>query len=562
MDRPRAVRMAGLCVMTAIVLAGLSAAPAAAHKHPQAPFVEEPAIVDLQAAVDASIDLTQRTGSNVVTQNIRRTFVLATGSGFIVNGDGTILTVNAVVPTTVRPGDLAAINQALSRDYGITVPSSAFAPGARVRECSHPTPDRTICVSFSDPAARAYPFVFPALKQGQGMPATVLRPGHAPGDVAVIKVAGNGNMPAVNLATSVSNLEPFTVLGFKSLPNGQTPPTAAPGHFKPPDSHTINPADLGTVLAGLRAGLRGGPLVDDTGRVVGLMSDVAGGSGQRGFDMKDLAALRAALDAAGVTATQGPVDTAFQAAVSFFQARHYTPAVPGFRQVLQLDPSHALAQQELRVASAKAGGPEDLHGKEDMSGGVDTSESGSQRPLGLWLGAGGGVLLAGALALGFLLMRRRRADGEPVVATAGPPAIMARPRPPVSGSAPAPGPGARVGPGSGSGSGSGRRSLPGAISRLTQRPLRSATPPRDGSLPPAPAGAAPATTGAGSLGQRPVGVAPVAPATGPGSGAARMEGKAQPTFCTRCGGPLAPRHRFCGFCGAAVNPAGPPVSNP
>lgn len=561
MDRARAVRLAGLCAVTAVVLAGLTAAPAAAHKHPQAPFVEEPAVVAVQAAVDASIDQTQQVGSNQVTTNVRRTFVLATGSGFTVNGDGTILTVSAVVPTTVRPGDLAAINQALSHDYGMTVPASAFVAGARVRECSQPTPDRSTCVSFSEPVVRVFPFVFPALKQG--LTATVLLPGHAAGDVAVIKVAGNGNMPAVNLASSVSNLEAFTVLGFESLPNGQTPPTGVQGHFKPPGSHTINPPDLPKVLAGLRAGLRGGPLVDDSGRVVGLISD-SGGSGQAGFQVQDLAALQAALRTAGVTATQGPVDTAFQSAVSFFQARHYTPAVPGFRQVLQFYPGHALAQQELRVASAKAGGPEDLHGKEDMGGGVDTSESATQRPLGLWFGVGGALLLA-AVA-GALLLRRRRGGREPVGVTVGPPAIMPRPRPPVSGSAPAPGlaPGSAgpAGPGS---AWSGRRSLPGAISRLTQRSLRSATPPRNGSLPPAPAGAgsqpqpprgvAPAP-GPGTAGRN-AGSGPGAVAAGAGAGAAGPEGRAQPAFCTRCGGPLAPLHRFCGFCGTAVNPATP-----
>jgi S1-C subfamily serine protease len=545
MDRPRAVRLASLCAVAAFLLTGLSAAPAAAHQHPQAPFVEEPAVVEVQAAVDASIDQTQQVGSNVVTSNVRRTFVLATGSGFTVNGDGTILTVTAVVPTAVRPSDLAAINQALSRDYGIVMPAGAFAAGTRVRACSHPAPDRSTCVSFSDPVVRVFPFVSPALKQG--LTAAVLRPGHAPGDVAVIKVSGNGNMPAVNLAASVSNLEAFTVLGFKSQPNGATPPTAVPGHFKPPGSHTINPADLANVLAGLRAGLRGGPLVDDNGRVVGLISDVASASGERGFEVQDLAALRAALAGAGVTATQGPVDTAFQSAASFFQARHYTPAVPGFRQVLALYPGHALAQQELRVASAKAGGPEDLHGVEDMAG--DTSESGSQRPLGLWLGAGGAVLLLATVALAVLLRQRRRGRRELAVATAAPPALMPRPRPPVSGSASAP-----ASPASGTGDAAAdRRSLPRVAPRLTRWSQRSGTPPRDGSLPPA-------LADAGGHGQRPRGATPPRqqPGPDPGSsaGAARTEGKLQPAFCTRCGGPLTPLHRFCGFCGAPVNPAG------
>jgi hypothetical protein len=552
MDRSRAVRLAGLCVMTALVLAGLSAAPAAAHKHPQAPFVEEPAVVYLQTAVDASIDRTQKVGGNLVTTTAPRTFVLATGSGFTVNGDGTIVTVNAAVPTTVRPGDLTAINQVLSRDYGITLSPSVFSPGTRgVRAC---TQDHSTCVKLNDPVTRVFPFVFPALKQG--LTASVLKPGGADNDVAVIKVGGNGNMPAVNLASSVSNLAAFTVLGFQSLPNGQAPPAQVQGHFKPAGSGTIDKADLPKLRSGLRPELRGGPLVDDSGRVVGLLSgsSIATGSAA-GLEMKDLAALRAALQAAGASASQGPVDTAFQSAASFFQARHYTPAVPGFRQVLQLYPGHALAQQELQVASAKAGGPEDLHGKEDMAGGVDTSESGSQRPLGLWLGAGGGVLLLAALVVGFLLLRRR-AGRQPPAATEGVPAIMARPRPPVSGSAPAPAPGSPGGPTSDPGSGSGRRSVPGALSRLAQRPLRQATPPRDGSLPPAPA-AAPASATGGSQGPRPVSVAPAVPGTGPGvgTGVTRAEGKAQSAFCTRCGGPLAPRHRFCGFCGAAVSPS-------
>ncbi len=545
MDRLRAARLAILGAATAALLAGPGVAPAGAHNHPQAPFADEPAVVYLQTAVDASIDQTQKTGSNVVTTNVHRTFVLATGSGFTVNGDGTIVTVNAAVPTTVRPGDLGAINQALSKDYGITLPASAFATGTRVRAC---TPDHGTCVAFSDPVIRVFPFVSPALKQG--LAASVLKAGGAASDVAVIKVGGNGNMPAVNLAASVSNLAAFTVLGFPDVPNGQAPPVGIAGHYKPAGSHTIDPADLPKVKAALRPGLRGGPLVDDSGRVVGLISDLGGGAG---FGMKDLAAVHAALQAAGASAAQGPVDTAFQSAASFFLARHYTPAVPGFRQVLQLYPSHALAQQDLRAASAKAGGPEDLHGKEDLMGGVDTSESGSQRPLGLWLGTGGGVLLLGVLALGVLLRRRRRGQ-EP--AQVGPPAIAARPRPPVSGSAVAPVPSAGAGPpvaGGGPGpGGSARRSFPGAISRLTQRPLRSATPPRDGSLPgpvgpfpPGPAGHAP----------RPVSMTPAgaAPGTGAVPGGTRSEGRAQPAFCTRCGGPLAPRHRFCGFCGNAVN---------
>ena len=273
------------------------------------------------------------------------------------------------------------------------------------------------------------------------------------------------------------------------------------GHFKTgPGDRVLDPKEtkVDDLLAKLDDGLAGGPLVNDEGRVIGLATTGRDGK----LDVRFVEAIKKELQANGVQPAQGPVDSAFAEAKGYFDARHYTLAVPRLQDVLRLYPQHALAKQLLGTATAKAGGPEDLH-LSDMEAATPAAKG---RGSLFWVGVGVGVLLLVGLALAVMFRSRLR-----------------RPSPPA-----APAPAGRPAP-----------VAPRGTIRVGPAPPAGAKPGSQRQEPPGDGVAAGTAAGAGSRGQMQVRTA-------------KDLTTSKPAFCTQCGKPLAAGHRFCGFCGTRV----------
>ncbi|HEV8649721.1 MAG TPA: trypsin-like peptidase domain-containing protein [Actinomycetes bacterium] len=510
----RRARVPHLVILLATALAlplGLGVSPAAAHKHPGAPVVAEPAVVYVETSVLTKINVTERGFGGTVTTPYQRSFPLGRGSGFVVNPDGTIVTVSRAVGGGVGGADIDAAADAFQEGYrDLKIPKEFVQTGFKAvlespdsprRGCFDTDPTHSACVDFARPAFRVFPYV---AGSGAGLKATVVHAGKAGGEVAVLKVDSKEGMPSANLASSSATAVPFTVLGFTRPVAGQDRPQKVAGHFKnAPGARTIDSdpkqTNVNDLLAKLGGGLAGGPLVNDEGRVIGLASKTPDGQ----LDIRFVEAIREELKASGVEPAQGPVDTAFAEAKGYFDARHYSPAVTRLQDVLRLYPQHALARQLLGTAVAKAGGPEDLHPRNMGT----ESAGGSERGLLFWVAVAAGVLLLAGLALAVAFRGRfRRPAPREAPAVAGRPASAA-PRGVV-----------KVGP-----------APPGG----PQPGSRRQEPPGDGVV-------TGASVGAGSRGQMQVRTAK--DLTG-----------SRPSFCTQCGKPLAVGHRFCGFCGTRVS---------
>jgi len=509
MCRGRVPHVVVLLAATTALSFGVGVSPAAAHKHPGAPIVVEPAIVYVETSVLTKVNVTERGFGGTVTTPNQRSFVLGRGSGFVVNPDGTVVTASRAAGSGLGGADIDAAANAFQEKYGeLKVPIRFVQTGFQraletpvrfTRGCFETDASRTTCVDFGSPATRVFPYVDNA--SATGLKATVVHAGKDGGEVAVVKADSSKDMPSVNLAASSSAAVPFTVVGFTRPVTGQDRTQSVPGHFKTgPGDRVLDPKEtkVDDLLAKLDDGLAGGPLVNDEGRVIGLATTGRDGK----LDVRFVEAIKKELQANGVQPAQGPVDSAFAEAKGYFDARHYTLAVPRLQDVLRLYPQHALAKQLLGTATAKAGGPEDLH-LSDMEAATPAAKG--RGPL-FWVGVGVGVLLLVGLALAVMFRSRLR-----------------RPSPPA-----APAPAGRPAP-----------VAPRGTIRVGPAPPAGAKPGSQRQEPPGDGVAAGTAAGAGSRGQMQVRTA-------------KDLTTSKPAFCTQCGKPLAAGHRFCGFCGTRV----------
>ena len=177
-----------------------------------------------------------------------------------------------------------------------------------------------------------------------------------------------------------------------------------------------------------------------------------------------------------------------------YKNKSYAAAIPSLKETLELYPGHALARQYLEVAEAKQGTAEDATGRQSDVKGISVETDGH-------------VALDNR--------RGRRAAGG---GGAGGPRGGAPGQPPAASTAPR------------------RRRRPGA---LREGAGAAATRPPGGADHPARAG------GLAQARPRPPapGRAPVATARRPAPAAEEVG------FCTECGRPVEPEHKFCGYCG-------------
>jgi hypothetical protein len=553
-------------LLAALALTGLAAGPAGAHSHPTQVELDAPAVVFVKTFAQVNVSLVEHNRHGRHIGLLQRTYEpeLASGSGFAVDPNGTIVTAGDVVTPDLARAKVFAVNKIFGERYGrnAPVPRDPFDQhhitnfpddplDTRLQRCYKPnTTDNTGgCLISVSRLVRVYPWVSDQKKYG-ALPAEVLSPAEGKTqDVAVMRV-GASSMPTVALGQSASATKGFTVLGFEDVPTAKpSSQVQLIGHFKAPGGPPFDKDEyLPKLEAGLAAGARGGPLVAaDTGQVTGLLATPAdttrGAPAAAEPSFVDVKRIRDVLASVGVEPRRGPTDAVFEDAMHSFKNKLYTAPIPSFERALDLYPGHALATADLAVAKAKAGTAEDLTGKE----GAGQGAAGAAGGLPGWvLPVVTFVVVLAVLVAAIVLLRRWRGEAEPGGEAAVPPKPAG-----AAAAASSTGPDRRP------------KALPSPPAGPAQPSVGKARAGADGTAPPAPGapkpsavrplagrqvGAAVAAQPAGSL-QRPSG-----PAANPGEAATprRWTPEDAQTFCTQCGHRLGSGHRFCGFCGTPV----------
>jgi hypothetical protein len=562
-------------VLAALALVGLAAAPAGAHDHPSQVELDAPAVVFVKTFAEVNVSLIEHNRHGQHIGLMQRTYEpeLASGTGFAVDPNGTIVTTGGVVTPDLDRARVYAVNKVFSERYGdkARTPSDPFDQhhiknlsddplDTRLQRCYKPnTTDNTGgCLLSVSRVVRVYPWVSDQKKYGT-LPAEVLSPtGDKSQDVAVLRV-GASSMPTVALGQSASATKAFTVLGFGDVPTGKaSSQIQLIGHFKAAGGPPFdNDEYLPKLEDGLRNGARGGPLVAaQTGQVTGLLSLPADTTGEASESAKpefvDAKRIREVLTSVGVEPRRGPTDTVFEDAMHSFKNKLYTAPITSFQRAIELYPGHALATEDLAVAKAKAGTAEDQTGKEGAGSSGSTGGGG----LPGWMPVVVGVLVVLAVLAAVFLLRRRGDRIEPDSDTS---AATTKP----AGASTASSTGARRTP---------PKALPSPPVGAAGKAVGKNGPRRDGATPPSPTAApAPPAGRGGASGQRAaqlgaaVAAQPATPAKpGPSAVAAKPAADQagapvawapdeDPSFCTSCGHRLGAGHRFCGFCGTPVS---------
>jgi hypothetical protein len=502
----------------ALALLGLIVPPAFAHTHPTPVERAEPAVVRVETSVQVDISLMEhdRHGKHIGLYQRRYELVVNAGSGFAVDPSGAIVAAGGVIKADTSKAEIYAVNRIFNDRYGNRAPLPAKPENkttirnddpddplnGRLQRCYRVnTADTTGgCVIATNRVIRVYPYVSSQARYGNLVASVVYPKTEDPGDapVSVLKVGAN-SMPSVNLGDSTAGTANLAALGFtkipKEAPSPKGPMVNAKGHLIGSGPEVEKDEFQPKLASAIAAGIWGGPVVGETGDTTGFLQVRPGPDGKLVPYMTDVGAIRKALAAAQVKPHQGPTDAVFEAAMHNSKNHAYTAAIPSLEETLKLYPGHALAAQNLKTAKDKQGTAEDTTGRGSDVKGISVETDG----MSLWTIAVivGLLLIAALVALGAV----RRGTLRPPALRRGGDDAPARPA-----KAPARPPPAR-------------------------REART-TPREPVDWPRAEAQATPAP-----------GRAPVATARRPAPAAEEVG------FCTECGRPVEPEHKFCGYCG-------------
>jgi hypothetical protein len=532
-----------LVLVGGLSLAVTAVTPALAHEHPSGiTDLVTPAVVRIEATAKIDVTLLDHIGELV---HVERSYdvPIGAGTGTVVNPEGAMVTLTRVVKNE-RDLEVYAANRIFAAHHKVKIPADFKRHTLKddqlnhhLQECYPPKQPTATCIFDITTDLRVFPNISPPDKEG--FKAEIVRTGDTPDSPAVVKpigrAEGGAGLPTAPLATEVptKDASPVAVAGFTGRLAANLPETVDIGHlraggagesgrqFKDPESKVNEPEKLGALVD---RGLLGGPVIEDKkGEVVGLL--IGGGKDARMIGIREVTK---ALAEADVVPKRGPIDAAFEQALTRFHTNYYGDAVPGFQRVLDLYPGHTVAAAHLKTSQQKRGTAEDA-GTKKAEAAADTGGP------PLWPLLVAGAVLVGAVVVGALLLWRRRAsepdseEGPPAQTWPSPTNPSAQTRPPLT-SPPA----------------------------RTRPPLTN--PP---SVPPVPVSdeKADATIVVGrsfpslprisaSPGQ------PVLVAKGPDSkrdpGTKPADTPVQQKYCTGCGMGLGPAHSFCGYCGKST----------
>ncbi len=541
-----------LALLGGLTLVAAVTTPALAHEHPSGiTDLVTPAVVRVEAKAHVDITLLDHIGELV---HVERSYdvPIGVGTGTIVNPEGAVVTLTRVVKTDQDVAVYAA-NKIFAEHHKVKIPEDFERHTLKdhllnhhLQECYPPKQPTATCIIDVTTEVRVFPNISPPDKEG--FKAEIAHMGDRPDSPAVLtpvgRADGSAGLPTAPLAAQVPDKEvsPVAVAGFTGRPATDLPETVDIAHlsaggageggrqFKDPENKVDEPKKLGGLVD---RGLLGGPVIEDKkGEVVGLL--IGGGGDGRMIGVREIAK---ALAEAKINPRRGPIDAAFEQALTRFHTHYYGDAVPAFQRVLDLYPGHTVAAAHLKTAQQKRGTAEDEGARK-----ADAAAAGGSAGLPLWpFVVAGGLLVLAVLAGAFLLWRRngtaeeageepgegpertRRAEPVPPVqdAPGGPPTSPTSPTSPTPRRPPpeeVADPTVVVG-----------RSFP-ALPRMT------ATTPDQPVLVARDPGAGPAV--------RDGGAAPAARETG-----TRPTEIVAQKYCTACGMRLGPAHRFCGYCG-------------
>jgi hypothetical protein len=559
-------RLPWVVAFTAALLV-LGAGSAGAHEHPTKTELAAPGVVYVQAGARVEVSLVehQRPEPHITIIQSTSNPVLASASGFVVDPTGAVVTSGAIHKPTDADLDRAriyAVNEAFKDRYGGRLPatgdqlfsrqrigSDADPLQQRLQACYPPNHvnDAGGCVVSLTPTYVVYPYVTDQVTYGQMQAELVAS---STSDVALIRVRAASGLPTVPLGDSLEGAHELVALGFEGIPGAAHEELQIKTHLAEPGASTLKTEGLtddetktaAELAARLNAGMRGGPLVAESGEVIGfLVPDADSGPPPAAPGrLVDAVAIRKVLDEARVEPRRGPVDTSFEKASHPFKNGGFEAAIPHLEDTLELFPGHALAAANL--AEAQKNVAEGNPGTAAPTEGSSTvTESGAEFSWTVVLSAVAAVLVLAAVAL-IVLRRRRKAPGTDGTARGGTPS----PAPLTPGTAK---PGAvrsreakpREGtPGSPSRSATGLRERPKVPSGVTGAGAVSVVEGR---------GAGPGAASSSSV--------PEQRAADPAGGGSRSASQALVTpsaedgqaFCVYCGAALGPHHKFCGRCG-------------
>jgi len=505
-----------------------SASPAGPSPVERAVTLASPAVVFVDTSVKIHVRLIYQ-NPNAVSGlgSLSRTYAFdyATGSGFVVNPSGVIVTASHVVEPDEQSMRNYAANRLVLEGYGYRYPSANSSPfdqytlpvgyqNQLLQQCYR----EVACTFAITPVETVYSAVDVAQTQlPKGAPARVLTStGFENTDVAILQVNGS-NMPTVQLADTATDLatgDEVVALGFPgtsrdALQTGVTQPNKVFGRVS-----NIRPqgtSNLIEVDANIEPGMSGGPVIDAAGNVVGLISfSLVQSSGESGAKyLRTVDDIKAALADAGVSVAAGPADEAFGRAMELFWGNHFSAAVPALEKVLEIYPGQPLATQYLADAQAKAGTAEDVPLAE-------ASPQGGGGGFPMWAIAAAAIGVIVAILAVVLATRRKRPSPVAAAAPMGPSvAAVGTPTPSQE------------------------------VARVGFQPPPAATPPT-AAAPPSSITPPPPTASSVAPPAPPAPAPPTAPERHP------VEVGGGPKFCASCGHALEPRARFCPNCGTQV----------
>jgi serine protease Do len=461
LNRSSILRKVGVAVLAGAMMAmPTNASAQGGDPNPQqrAIVLASPGVVFITTAVDVTVKADFLPGGRRTTYETA--FPYASGSGFAINPDGTIITAGHVVEPLTSDIQNRAANEAFAqfvRDLGGDAAADSieqeFAqnPFGRYFFDDNLFENTTLSVGLARSLNQRYNACYQARScefnttvnvevftargiAGQdvstGESATIVASSSfEETDVAVLKTNVT-NQPTVALAEGTTNLQSgdeLVALGFggstASLPTGQTEPQKSFGQVS--NIRSEGDSQIIEVNMDLEGGFSGGPAITNQAQAVGLVSfDIITAEGESPQEfLRTVEDIRALMSSSGVEATRGPVDTAFQEAMELFWGPpgpqgHFSAAIPRFREVLDLYDGHPLAQQYLSEAQSRRGSAQD----------VPVEEEGGLPLIPIIIGAA--VLLV--LIVGGLLLASRRKKAAPAPAAGGyaaPPASFGTPPP-------------------------------------------------------------------------------------------------------------------------------------
>jgi S1-C subfamily serine protease len=361
------------------------------------------------------------------TSSLRNTTATISGfgTGWVVTPDGYIVTAAHVVNPNPDEIKKAFVDSALN-DF-VTADAKSLTQDSTVKF----TPDQVKKLTDAAATFDAHYLTMGAVtkavsaqigvgvagfkKVDKGKPIEVVSAGESyPGkDVAILKIDGETHLPTLPVGqdADVAAGNTLYVAGYPAAStfysglskDSQLQPTVTQG---PLTAVKSNPS--GTPIFQTQApaspGNSGGPVLDDAGKVVGIL--VAAAVNDQGVALENqefvipASVINEKLNQSNIHPTESDTTATYNKALDAYYQHYYKQALPLFQKVSNLYPGHPYVQDFITKSQSAIDA-----GKDETPAGV-----------GLYLMIGGGVLVVVILVVGLVLLLRRKkqpAAGQP-----------------------------------------------------------------------------------------------------------------------------------------------------